>query len=84
MKEQKKTPNSGYMPEAGDAVFHPHYGIGWRAHSTERRANTITCRYSDFRIILLAAPSHPFGQWHVAVFVPGYGGGSVTDFNRLP
>jgi hypothetical protein len=41
-------------------------------------------RSSGFRIDLLAAPSHSYEQWHSAAFVPGYGGGSATDFNRLP
>jgi hypothetical protein len=45
-------------------------------------------RSSGFRIILLAAPSHPSassGQWlQVAAFVPGHSGGSATDLHRLP
>jgi hypothetical protein len=32
-----------------------------------------------------AAPSHSGEQWHLrAAFVPGYSGGSATDFHRLP
>lgn len=39
-------------------------------------------KYSDFQINLLTATSHPFGQCLTAVFVLGYGGGTVTDFHR--
>ncbi len=39
-------------------------------------------RYSGSRISLLAAPSHPNGQWHSAVFVPGYSSGTATDSHR--
>ena len=43
-------------------------------------------RFSDSRIFLLLAPSHPElveGQWFIASFVPDYSGGSVPDFLRL-
>jgi len=43
----------------------------------------IQIRFSDFRIFLPLAPSHPElieGQWLVASFVPDYSGGSVPDF----
>jgi hypothetical protein len=39
-------------------------------------------RFSDSRILLLLAPSHPSttsGQWLFASFVPDYSGGSVPD-----
>jgi len=49
-----------------------------------QRAQKRFFRSSGFRIVLLAAPSHRFRQWHIAAFVPGYGGGSATEFNRLP
>ena len=39
-------------------------------------------KYSDFQLNLLTATSHPRGQCLLAVFVPGYGGGTVTDFHR--
>jgi hypothetical protein len=43
-------------------------------------------RSSDFRIILLPAPSRlPSGrQWPIADFVPEHSGGTVTALNRLP
>lgn len=47
----------------------------------------IQARFSDFRIILLPAPSHPElveGQWLFAGFVPEYSGGSVPDFDGVP
>lgn len=40
-------------------------------------------RYSGFRIVLLAAPSH-LATVALAAFVPGYSGGTVTDSHRLP
>jgi len=46
----------------------------------------IQTRSSDFRIVLLLAPSHPElveGQWLVASFVPDDSGGSVPDLSRL-
>jgi hypothetical protein len=40
----------------------------------------------DFRIILIAAPSpgsyEP--EWHHAVFIPGYSGGTAADSHRVP
>ena len=33
---------------------------------------------------LLAAPSHPLGQWHLAAFVPVTVAGAVSAFHRLP
>ena len=42
-------------------------------------------RFSDSRIVLLTAPSHSAKeQWHDAVFVPGYSGGTVPDFAGFP
>jgi hypothetical protein len=42
-------------------------------------------RSSDFRINLLAAPSHSsMEQWSMAEFVTGYSGGTATDFHRFP
>jgi hypothetical protein len=43
-------------------------------------------RSSDFRIILLPAPSHPASvrQWLHTGFVPGYSGGTAPVFHRLP
>jgi len=42
-------------------------------------------RSSDFRIILLVAPSHPmYRQWRCATFVPGYSGGPVPVLHRVP
>ncbi|OPY62454.1 MAG: hypothetical protein A4E57_03982 [Syntrophorhabdaceae bacterium PtaU1.Bin034] len=44
-------------------------------------------RSSGFRIILLAASSHPALSGNsdmAAAFIPGYGGGSATDSHRLP
>ncbi len=41
-------------------------------------------RFSDSRIFLLLAPSHPElveGQWLIASFVTDYSGGSVPDFS---
>ncbi len=44
-----------------------------------------TGRSSDFRIILVPAPSPPkTGKWLFAGVVPGYSGGTVTDLHRLP
>ncbi len=43
-------------------------------------------RFSDSRIFLLLAPSHPElveGQWLIASFVTDYSGGSVPDFPPL-
>jgi len=40
-------------------------------------------RFSDSRILLLLAPSHPElvkAQWLFASFVPDYSGGSVPNF----
>ncbi len=34
--------------------------------------------------LLLAAPSHPFGQWSLAVFVPIYSRGAAEDSHFLP
>lgn len=51
-----------------------------RGFSNER----YTGRSSDFRINLLAVPSHPSGQWQLTAFVLGYSGGTVTDSHRLP
>ena len=39
-------------------------------------------RSSDFRLSLLAAPSHPWRKVATAVFVPGYSGGPVADFHQ--
>ena len=47
-------------------------------------ALTPTGGYSGFRVILLAAPSRPWGQWHIAAFVTGYSGASAADSHRLP
>jgi hypothetical protein len=82
--DQKKSPDLADVAKSGDAVFHPRLSSAADAHSAKRRENTIAFRSSGFRIMLLAAPSHLFRQWHSAAFVPGYGGGSATDFNRLP
>jgi hypothetical protein len=43
-------------------------------------------RSSDFRIILVTAPSHPTEdeQWHLAVFVSDYSGGPVPEFHGVP
>ncbi len=41
-------------------------------------------RSSDFPDQSCAAPSQPFGQWHLAAFVPGYSGGPVHDSNVVP
>ncbi len=55
-----------------------------RSHSPGPQNTKIVDKSSGFRIDLLTAPSHPYRQWRYAVFVPGYSGGSATDFNRLP
>jgi hypothetical protein len=70
------------MAESGDVVFHPQCFC--KSTLSAKWDAEYIFRSSGFRIVLLAAPSHPSGQWRVAVFVPGYGGGSATDFNRLP
>jgi hypothetical protein len=43
-------------------------------------------RSSDFRLILVSAPSHlvKTSQWHVADFVTGYSGGTALDFHGIP
>ena len=41
-------------------------------------------RSSDFPDQSCATPSQPFGQWHLAAFVPGYSGGPVHDSNVVP
>ena len=41
-------------------------------------------RYSGSRVVLLAAPSHPEGQWYLAAFVSDHSGGSATVSHRLP
>ena len=43
-------------------------------------------RSSDFRIILLAAPSHSTEdeQWLIAAFVPDYSGGPVPESHGVP
>jgi hypothetical protein len=40
--------------------------------------------FSGFRIVLLAAPSHPpkADSGHAAAFVPGYSSASATEFHR--
>ena len=40
-------------------------------------------RSSDFRFVLLVAPSRRIlRQWFIATFVPGYSGGPVPELNR--
>ena len=43
-------------------------------------------RSSGFRINLLTTSSRLLSirQWHHAIFVPGYSGGPVPDFHRIP
>jgi hypothetical protein len=79
---KKKSPDPANAAKSGDAVFHPRCFA--KAPNPRGATQLFLFRSSGFRIVLLTAPSHPFGQWQSAVFVPGYGGGSATDFNRLP
>ena len=78
----KKSPDLINEIKPGDAVFHPRNYTRCPVLGTLREHSFF--RFSGFRIVLLTAPSHRFRQWHLAVFVPGYGGGSATASNRLP
>ena len=63
-------------------------GIFTRMHPSQSFPRRPPCeeypsRFSDSRIFLILAPSHPKfleGQWLAASFVPEYSGGSVPDF----
>ena len=81
LRRKKKSPDP--TSEPGDAVFHPRF-LSYCPYPRGKALQTMTSRSSGFRIILLAAPSHPLGQWNLSAFVPGYGGGSATAFHRLP
>jgi hypothetical protein len=74
----KKTPASAL--KTGDFTrMHPSQSYPRRPIHEEYPG-----RFSDFRIFLLLAPSHPStssGQWLIASFVPEYSGGPVPDFS---
>jgi hypothetical protein len=64
-----------------DWGFYPHKPFTVLSSKTTREE--YPSRFSDSRILLLLAPSHPspsYGQWLFASFVPDYSGGSVPDF----
>lgn len=65
---------------SGDAVFHPRANV--LPSSTKADIKKHQGRSSGSRFILLAAPSHPCGQWLYAAFIPGYSGGSATALHR--
>jgi hypothetical protein len=71
------------------------FGLTGDAPPDDARSTVTTCPFlegwaldasPDFRITLLAAPSpgsyEP--EWHSAVFIPGYSGGTVADSHRVP
>lgn len=75
---------TSYLPQV-DRVCHLPIAGAWR--HTFRAAG----RSSDFRIVLLPAPSHTASSTlsvcdavALAGFVPVYSGGSVPDCHRLP
>ena len=83
----KKNPRAwSYRPNPGTPFLILGFIRG--IHSSEYNAYKLLSRSSGFRIVLLAAPSHRYRQWRIsldiAAFVPGYGGGFATAFNRLP
>ena len=45
---------------------------------------TFPGRYSDYRIILITAPSRHLVSGKIAAFVPEYSGGPVPDSHRVP
>ena len=58
-------------------------------HPSPFHEGNISGGFPDFRIVLLAAPSHPAGrwpaaQWHDAAFIPGDSGVTVAVFHRIP
>lgn len=62
----------------------PRFCPGWHMHQIPVGLASNSCgRSSDFRIILLPTPSR-LRSGILVGFVPGYGGGSVPDFHRLP
>jgi hypothetical protein len=78
----RKKPES--IPSIRDIPFLSK--IGHASQIRPRGCDLFFCsgRSSDFRIVLPAAPSQPIGQWCLAAFVPGYSGGPVPDFHRVP
>ena len=77
---QKKSP--AFALKTGDFTrLHPSQSYPRRPFSEDYPG-----RFSDFRIFLILAPSHPElveGQWLNASFVPEYSGGSVPDSLHL-
>jgi len=65
-----------------DWGFYPH--APFTALSSKTFCEEYPGRFSDSRISLLLAPSHPAlcaGQWPMTSFVPDYSGGPVPDFS---
>lgn len=64
-------------------IFIPDSALFETPNSEGRRHNPLG-RSSGFRIVLLAAPYHRIDSGLLAAIVPGYSGGTATDFHRLP
>jgi len=77
------------MDRSGDSLFYPQNRWQTSIHEDCRSLHPGRC--SDWRITLLAAPSHHVfslspntWQWALAAFVPDYSGGPVLDFHEVP
>jgi hypothetical protein len=56
-------------------------------HTPFPRKDVVTdawIRFPGLRIVLLPAPSQPYGQWLLAGFVPVHSCGAAPDLHRLP
>ncbi len=65
----------------------PFLSSDWNMRRAAVHAAVTLCvrgRSSDFRIILPAAPSQPYGQWYHTAFVTDHSGGPVPDSHRVP
>jgi hypothetical protein len=83
--EGKKNPrHQVFQPEAGDAVFHPRkYRLQHPVHEAQSKHVVLQVFRLPDHPTCRAFPSHSDSGF-IAVLVSGYGGGSATDFNRLP
>jgi len=77
----KKIPESKLI-DSGIPLFYPRNR--WSTPVREDHHYFRSGRSSDFRIVLLAAPSRLKSQWHCATFVPDYSDGLVPDFHGVP
>ena len=85
----KKIPEPGHLlTKPGDAVFHPRTSLFATPNPRD------VCQTETFSGIPAPGSSYSprlpivsdSGEYlmDIAALVPGYGGGSATDFNRLP